>query len=159
MLNEVLVPETSESDAELTTIEKVVIMRDGVEIYSESNVTPGSVVTYEDEVSQYGCYTYNAYAVCSGIKGRIAEEALIYGPTCEWKLISTTTSFQGWNGATLQFLASNGVVFEEVTTDDSTPISKEIQIPEGEFSLKWNAPMAPMSSIIIKLKNSSNDMD
>ncbi len=151
------VPETSESDAELTAIEKVVIMRDGVEIYSESNVTPGSVVTYEDEVSQYGCYTYNAYAVCSGVKGRIAEEALIYGPTCEWKLISTTTSFQGWNGATLQFLASNGVVFEEVTTDDSTPISEEIQIPEGEFSLKWNAPMAPMSSIIIKLKNSSNE--
>lgn len=151
------VPETSESGAELTSIEKVVIMRDGVEIYSESNVTPGSVVTYEDEVSQYGCYIYRAYAICDGIKGRFEDEALIYGPTCECKLISTTTSFQGWNGATLQFLASNGVVFEEVTTDDSTPISKEIQIPEGEFSLKWNAPMAPMSSIVIKLKDSSNE--
>ena len=152
------VPTESESGVELTTIDKVVILRDGVELYSESNVTPGSVVTYEDEVPQYDCYTYRSYVVSNGIKGRFEDEALIYGPTCEWKLISTTTSFQGWNGATLQFLTSDGSIFEEVTTTNSNPISMPIQIPEGEFSVKWTAPMAPLTSIVIKLKNSSNEV-
>ena len=152
------VPTVSESGAELTTIDKVVILRDGVEVYSESNVTPGSVVTYEDEVPQYDCYTYRSYVVSNGIKGRFEDETLLYGPTCEWKLISTTTSFQGWNGATLQFLTSEGSVFEEVTTTNSNPISMPIQIPEGEFSVKWTAPMAPLTSIVIKLKNSSNEV-
>lgn len=151
------VPTKSESGAELTTIDKVVIMRDGVEIYSESNVTPGSVVTYEDEVPQYGCYTYTVYAVSNGFKGRLENETLLYGSTCEWKLISTTTSFQGWNSATLQFLTSDGSVFEEITTTNSNPISMPIQIPEGEFSLRWTEPMAPLTSIVIKLKNSSNE--
>lgn len=152
------VPTESESGAELTAIDKVVILRDGVEVYSESNVTPGSVVTYEDEVPQYDCYTYSSYAVCNGIKGRLEDETLLYGPTCEWKLISTTTSFQGWNGATLQFLTSDGSIFEEVTTTNSNPISMPIQIPEGEFSVKWTTPMAPLTSIVIKLKNSSNEV-
>lgn len=152
------VPTKSESGAELTVIDKVVILRDGVEVYSESNVTPGSVVTYEDEVPQYDCYTYSSYVVSNGIKGRFEEETLLYGPTCEWKLISTTTSFQGWNGATLQFLTSDGSIFEEVTTTNSNPISMPIQIPEGEFSVKWTAPMAPLTSIVIKLKNSSNEV-
>ncbi len=151
------VPTVSETGAELTTIDKVVIMRNGVEIYSESNVTPGAVVTYEDEVSQYDCYTYRAYAVCNGIKGRFGDDTLLYGPTCEWKLISTTTSFQGWNGATLQFLTSEGSVFEEITTTNSNPISMSIQIPEGDFSMKWTAPTVPLTSIVIKLKNSSNE--
>ncbi len=151
------VPTESESGAELTAIDKVVILRDGVEVYSESNVTPGSVVTYEDEVPQYDSYTYSSYVVCNGIKGRFEDEILLYGPTCEWKLISTTTSFQGWNGASLQFLTSEGSLFKEITTTNSNPISELIQIPEGEFSVKWVAPSSVISSLIIKLKNFSNE--
>lgn len=154
---EVEMPTTTELGAELTTIEKIVIERNGVEVYSESDVTPGSVVTYEDEVSDYGCYSYVAYAVTDGVKGRLEAENVIYGPSCDWKLICTTTSFQGWNGAYLEFVTPDGFVFEEITAESSSPINKEIQIPEGEFSLRWTAPESVVSSMIIKLKDSSNE--
>lgn len=154
---EVEMPTTTELGAELTTIEKIVIERNGVEIYSESNVTPGSVVTFEDEVPEYGCYSYVAYAVTGGVKGRLDDENVIYGPLCDWKLICTTTSFQGWNGGCLEFVTSDGFVFEEITAENSTPINKQIQIPEGEFSLRWIAPSSVVSSMIIKLKNTLNE--
>lgn len=154
---EVEVPTNTELGAELTTIEKIVIERNGVEIYSESNLSPGSVITYEDEVPEYGCYSYRAYALTDGIKGRIEDEVAIYGPSCDWKLICTTTSFQGWNGAYLEFVTSDGILFEEITTTSSSPINEEIQIPEGEFSLRWTEPSSVIASMIIKLKNSLNE--
>lgn len=152
------VPTHSESDIELASIDEVVVMRNGAEVYVESDVTPGSLVTFEDEVPEYDNYEYTVYVVSEGVKGRFGSESLLYGPTCEWKLISTTTSFQGWNGGCLHFLTENGSVFESFTTSNSSPVSESIQIPEGNFSVQWSAPRTPINNMTLKLKNSSNEV-
>ena len=151
------VPTVSESGDEITSIDKVVILRDGVEVYSTTDATPGSVVEFEDEVGQYDCYYYTSYIVSNGIIGRWNTVPLSYGPSCEWKLIVTTTSFQGWNGAYLQFVNSEGTVYNQITTTNSTPVNEFVQITEGNFSIKWTAPTSPINSLTIKLKNSSNE--
>lgn len=151
------VPTTSESGVELTSIDKVVILRDGDEVYSESNVTPGSVVVFEDEVSEYDCYYYTSYIVSNGVIGRWNSEPLLYGPSCEWKLIATTTSFQGWNGAYLNLLTSEGTIYKQITATSSTPINEFIPVPEGNMSIQWTAPISPINSLTIKIKNSSNE--
>ncbi len=151
------VPELSDLDEALESIDKIVVLRDNKEVFTKENVTPGSVVTFEDEVEEYGMYNYYAYAVSNGVKGRWAETTLYYGPTCSWSVSASTTSYQGWNGASVKLL-SGGVVFEEITVENSTPINLSVQVPEGEVSCVWTAPKIKISSMSIRIKNSNGDI-
>ena len=153
----VTVPELSVTEEELGSVDKIVVRRNGVEVFSKDNVAAGEVLTFEDEVDSYNAYVYETYAVKNGIIGRYAQTVLAYGPTCEWKLVSTTTSFQGWNGAFMKFRDSQGVVFKEITVDNSSPVNMSIAIPEGDFSIEWTSPKMPLSSLTLKLKNQMNE--
>ena len=154
---QVQVPEISELEETLETIDKVVIFRNNKEVFSKENVAPGSVVVFEDEVEEYGIYNYEAYAVSNGIVGRRGYASLLYGPTCAWDVVVSTTSYQGWNGATLKFLC-DGKVFEEVAVNDATPINILIQVPEGEVAIEWTSPKTKISSMSIKIENSKGEM-
>jgi hypothetical protein len=152
----VVVPEISELEEALETIDKVVVFRNNKEVFTKENVTPGSVVVFEDEVEEYGIYQYDAYAVSNGIVGRRGYASLLYGPTCAWDVVASTTSYQGWNGASLKFLC-DGKVFEEITVNDATPINMLLQVPEGEVSIEWTAPKTKISSMTIKIENSKGE--
>ena len=153
----VQVPELSELDETLEKIDKVVIFRDNKEVFTKENVTPGSVVTFEDEVEEYGIYNYSAYAVSNGIIGRCAVVPLTYGPTCPWNVSASTTNYQGWNGASLKLL-SDGELFEEITIENSTPINVSVQVPEGKLTCEWKAPKIRVSSLAISIKNSEGEI-
>ena len=153
----VIAPELSELDEALETIDKIVVLRNGKEVFSKENVTPGSVVVFEDEVGEYGIYNYNAYAVSNGVIGRWGEASLLYGSTCPWNITASTTSYQGWNGASIEIL-SEGKVFDEITVESSTPINLLMQMPEGEVSFVWNAPKIKISSMSIKIENSEGEV-
>lgn len=153
----VSVPTESESGETLETIDKIVVLRDNVEVYSENNPTPGEVVIFEDQVDDYGLQNYSVYAISNGVKGRRTELSMPYGPTCSWNLISTTTSFQGWNGAVLKIMGGTSVL-KEISATNSSNIDLDIQMPEGEVSFVWSAPKMPVSSITFKIRNSSNEV-
>ena len=51
-------PAQSPNGVQLGTLDKVVLMRNGVEIFSQENVAPGEAMSFTDEVSDYDCYTY-----------------------------------------------------------------------------------------------------
>ena len=149
-------PEQSITNQPLESIEKVVLMRDGAEIFSANNVTPGEAMSYTDVVPQFDSYKYELYFITSGIKGRRSQITYQYGPTCTWKIITQTTNFQGWNGGKLELLNENGHVFAEVTMTNSMPASQPVNIPLGQFKLKWVAPLYVIQNMSINLKNSSN---
>ena len=153
----VYAPELSDLDVELKNIDKIVVLRDGKEIFSKENVTPGEVVSFEDEVDEYGIYKYNAYAVSDGIIGRWSETPLLYGPTCSWNIVASTKSYQGWNGASLKLLSGEDL-FEEITVTNATPINLLIQVPEGDVSCVWKAPKNRISSLSITIKNSYGEV-
>lgn len=137
-------------------IEKVVLLRNGVEIFSQTNVAPGEVMTYEDEVPDYDCYTYTLYYLSNNVKSEFLHTSFQYGPTCTWKVICQTTNFQGWNGNTLQLLNAFGSVVDEITMTSSTPMSKQIRVPEGGVSFKWVPSLNTVPNLTINIKNSSN---
>ncbi len=149
-------PTTNMGGETIENIEQVVLMRNGVQIFTQNNVTPGEVMTFEDNVAEYDCYSYRLYYLSNGIKGRFTDLTYQYGPTCTWKVIGQTTNFQGWNGGKIQVLNSFNTVIQEITMTNSTPISQQVRMPEGNITLKWVAPSTAVPSITINVKNSAN---
>ena len=149
-------PTVSLGGIALENIEQVVLLRNDQEIFSQANVTPGEVMTFEDNVADYDCYTYRLYFISNGAKGRTAEFKYQYGPTCTWKVIGQTTNFQGWNGGKIQVKNSFGTVVQEVTMTGSTPISQQVATPEGNVTFNWVAPNSVVNNLTINIKNSSN---
>ena len=140
----------------INNIEKVVLLRDGTEIFSQNNVAPGITMTFQDQVPQFDCYTYTVYYLSNNTKGYMTSTSYQYGPTCTWKIVGQTSNFQGWNGGKIQLINSNNKVVEEITMTSSTPISQQVRVPEGNVSFKWVAPATAVSSVTINIKNSSN---
>lgn len=149
-------PTVSLSGQAIENIEQVVLLRNGVQIFTQSNVVPGEEMSFEDNVADYDCYTYRLYYLSNGVKGRFADANYQYGPTCTWKVIGQTTNFQGWNGGKIQVLNSFNSVVEEVTMTSATPVSQLVRMPEGAVALKWVAPSTAVTSITINVKNSNN---
>ncbi len=140
----------------LENIDQVVLLRNGQQIYTENNVTPGEVMHFEDNVTDYDCYTYSLYFMSNNTKGRRAEVTYQYGPTCTWKVVGQTTNFQGWNGGKIQVKNAFGTVIEEITMTSATPISQQVRMPEGNVTFAWVAPSTAVQSLTINIKNSSN---
>ena len=140
----------------LTNIDQVVLLRNGQQIFTENNVIPGEVMRFEDNVADFDCYTYTLYFISDGVKGRFADISYQYGPTCSWKVVGQTTNFQGWNGGKIQVKNSFGTVIDEITMNNSTPISQQIRVPEGNVTFAWVAPTTAVTSLTINIKNSNN---
>ncbi|MBO7460528.1 MAG: thiol protease/hemagglutinin PrtT [Bacteroidales bacterium] len=150
-------PTQSMSGAALASAEQVVLKRDGVTIHTFTNVQAGDVMTYEDAVAEYGAYEYTIVGYNDNLAGEDFSQIAIVGPNCTWKLVGTTTNFQGWNGGALQFIGANGVVFKTVTMANSTPLSLKFQMPEGDFTVNWVAPSSTVQTMTFTLKNSANE--
>lgn len=150
------VPTESLSGDPLTTIQRIVLKRNGVAIQTYNNPQPGDVVAYDDNVNEYGAYEYSIVGVNNDYEGAVFSQSVILGPSCTWKFVCQTTSFQGWNDGKVQVIGGNGTIFKEITMTSSSPLSEKVVFPEGAFSLKWVAPSTAVSSLTITLKNSAN---
>ena len=151
-----MVPTTSASGAALTSIEKIELKRNGTTIQTYNNPQPGDVITYEDNVADYGAYEYSVVGENNGYEGVEFKQYIIVGPCCTWKFVCQTTNFQGWNDGKVQVVGANGVVFKEITMTSSSPLSEKVVFPEGDFTLNWVAPVSTLQSLTITLKNSAN---
>ena len=149
-------PTESVTGQPLETLEKVVLLRDGTEIFSANNVNPGEAMSFTDVVPDFDSYEYVLYYVTNGIKGRLHRFRYQFGPTCTWKIITQTTNFQGWNGGKLQLLSEYDHVFAEVTMTNSAPASQPLSVPVGQFKLRWVQPLYVIQSMSFNLKDDSN---
>jgi len=149
-------PTESLDGTPLNNIDQVVVLRNDQQIFTQSNLTPGEVMSITDEVADYDCYTYSIYFMSNNTKGRVAEMKCQYGPTCTWKVIGQTTNFQGWNGGKIRVRNSFGTVLTEITLNNSTPVSQLVTMPEGNVTFTWVAPTTAVTSVTINIKNSSN---
>lgn len=150
------VPTVSASGADLTSIDRIVLKRNGVSIQTYNNPQPGEVITFEDNLDEYGAYEYSIVGRNNDLDGKEWKKALIVGPNCTWKMICSTTNFLGWNQGKVRIVGANGVVFKEIEVESSSPVSEKFQMPEGDYSLQWYPPKADVSSLTITLKNATN---
>jgi Peptidase C10 family. len=149
-------PSKSLSNANLQTIDQIVVMREGEIIHTEENVNPGEAMSFIDEVAQYDIYHYEIYAVTSVGKGRRMATSAQFGPLCEWKLMGMTTNFQGWNGGKVSVVNAHGNTIKEFSMTSSGSLNEFVAIPEGDVAFTWTAPSAPVASMNIIIKDASN---
>ena len=150
------VPTQSESGATLETIAQIVLKRNGTTIQTFENVQPGTTMSYEDNVEDYGAYEYTIAGINNNIEGEEFSQVVIVGPSCTWKAVGTTTNFQGWNGGMFKFVSPSGIVFKNVTMTNSSPLSEKFLVPEGDFTIQWVAPSTTVQTMTMTLKNSAN---
>lgn len=137
-----IAPNKSRSNTTLTSIDKIVFERNGVVVGEVNNPTPGTQVQLNDNnLPCYGSYDYAAYAVVNGVHGMIQHKNnVMYGPSCEWKIILTSQTYSGFGGASVDLYNSAGKKINSFTTTSSGNTTKNFDMPLGNCTFAWTAP-------------------
>lgn len=152
-------PTKTLTNANLTTIDQIVVARNGQVVYTEDNVTPGAEMTFTDEsIPHYDCYTYSVYAVINGQRGAsvVADKVLI-SPVCDWKIIMQSTAFQGWNGGYVSLYTNTGIEVQRFTLTESIPSTLDFPVPVGNFSMGWTSPNNAVNNMTIVIKDAGGN--
>ena len=151
-------PTTTLDGSPLTAIEQVIVLRDNEIIQTLTDVAPGASMEFEDaNVPRYDVYHYAVYVVANGRIGKHANVMKVsIGPSCQWKLIMTTNSFQGWQGGYISAYNMAGHEIDRYTMTSSTAISVEPDMPLGGLSFGWTAPEETVNQMAFVIKDNTN---
>ena len=135
-------PSQALNNSALTSIDQIVVCRNGEVVYTQDNVTPGASMTITDNsVPRYDSFVYTVYAVCNGSHGKLAySNSVSFGPTCGWTITITQASFTGFRGAAIHVYNAAGTEVAQVTTTSSNVQSIPVDVPLGYVSFGWSAP-------------------
>lgn len=152
-------PITTLDGTDLEAIEQIVVLRDNEIIATMTDVVPGAVMEFEDtSVPRYDMYHYAVYAVANGRVGKHANVMkVLVGPTCHWRIIMTTSGFQGWNGGYISVYNMTGMELNRYTTTSSTAISVDSDMPLGRLSFGWTAPEQTVNTMGFLIKDADNN--
>ena len=131
-------PAKTMNNQNITAIDQVVVTRDGWVIYTSDNVTPGQSMSFVDEnVPCFSTFEYKVYAVINGVNGAAAVASESFGPTCEWKIIGTTTNMGGWKDGCVVAYDGAGREIDHFTMLNSSPTTYNMNVTLGRVSFKW----------------------
>lgn len=152
-------PTTYLNGDQLSEINRVVVMRNGKVAFEQTgNITPGQSMSFEDRVPYYDEFDYKVYVEVDGKIGKqIVHKNVHFGPTCDWRIVMTTTNFQGWNGGYISVYNMAGNEIAQVTMTTSTPMAKHIDMPLGTVKFGWTAPADTLDNIGFSIKDSENN--
>lgn len=152
-------PTTSLNNAPLTSIEEVVVMRNNQIIQVLTNMTPGQTVEVEDaDIPYYDNYEYAVYVKGNGRYGKHAYALnVMVGPSCQWKVVMTSTSYHGWNGGYITVYNNAGHAVATCTLESSTPVVSQPVLPLGRLSFCWTAPEEVVDNMSFNIKDSEGN--
>ena len=152
-------PTTTLDGTALDAIEQIVVLRDNEIVATLTDVVPGAVMEIEDtNVPRYDVYHYAVYAVANDRVGKHANVMkVLVGPTCQWKLILTTNSFQGWHGGCINVYNMAGQKLDSYTMTSSAAISVEPALPLGRLSFGWTAPEQMVNTMAFVIKDADGN--
>lgn len=152
-------PTTTLDGTPLNAVEQVVVMRDNEVVATLTDVTPGATMEIEDtDVPRYDVYHYSVYAVANDRIGKHANVMkVLVGPTCPWRIIMTTNSFQGWLGGFISVYNNAGQELGTYTMTSSTTISVEPEMPLGKLSFGWTAPGQTVNTMAFVIKDADGN--
>ena len=144
------------NNSNLTHIDQIVVKRDGVVVYTEDNVTPGATMQITDEVPHYGLFDYQVYAVNDGIHGLMASQTEVrFGPSCIWTVVAGSSSFTGWQGATIQLINNASQVCANLSANSSSE-TLHVEVPLGHVSWAWLNGNSTVNDVSFVIKNADN---
>jgi len=145
----------------LSSIDQIVVCRDGVVIYTEDNVTPGAAMTFVDNnVPRFDTFVYTVYAVNNGNHGKIAySEKVTFGPSCAWTVQISQAAMNGFRGAIIHVYNAAGTEFAQITTTNSSIQAIPVDVPLGRVSFGWTAQTyGAVFDMAFSIKDSQNNV-
>ena len=151
-------PSKSLNNANLTHIDQIVVMRDGVVVYTQDNVTPGAAMNITDEVPVYGLHSYQVYAVNNGYHGLSAlQNDVRFGPSCTWTVECGTTGPSGWQGAAIEVLNNAMQVYGSVSPTTSSA-TFQVDVPLGYVSFAWVKGNSTVYDVSFTIRDAENQV-
>ena len=139
----------------LTSIDRIVVTRDGEIIYTEDNPSPGANMTFTDYYMP-ALVNYTVYAVSHNAKGLEAvENNVLLGPYCDWTIEMTSASASGWNEGALLFVNQHGDEIAHVTLN-ATSATQTVRLPQGHIDVQWEKPTSTINQMGFVVKNSTD---
>lgn len=151
-------PTTTMSGEPLSAVDKVIVKRNDLVVHEIEGVAPGQTLTYDDEVPYFDQFEYTILVLTNGNYGRTAKTKAVFGPYCDWKVIMTSTSFQGWDGGGITVQNAAGTYIDFLTTTQATASIQNFQMALGNNNLYWVAPNSNISNLSFKIKDSQNQL-
>ena len=140
----------------LTSIDQIVVTRDGQIIHTFNNATPGASMSYTDHYMPT-LVKYGVYAVVHNAKSKVTlDEGVILGPSCVWRIDMTSDDSQGWNTGYLSFVNDAGVEIAQMTAY-SASYSSNVELPLGRVAVYWNKPSTAIEKIGFVLKDEAGN--
>ena len=152
-------PSSTLSNTSLSSIDRIVVTRDGEIIYTQDNVTPGANMSITDNsVPRYDAFDYAVYAIVDGAHGKVAyKNQVSFGPACSWTVAITRTATNGMRGAAIHIYNAAGTEFQSITTTNGSAQTYAVDMPLGHVSFGWSAPTSGTDyDITFAIKNSQN---
>lgn len=148
-------PTKTINNQNISSIDQMVVAREGVVIYTVDNPTPGAQMSFVDsEVPCYSTFEYKVYAVYNGYNGAAGVATESFGPTCEWKIIGTTTNMGGWKGGCVVAYDGAGREIDRFTMTSSNPVTYTMNVTLGKVSFAWKAGSDNVA-LTFKIKDNS----
>ena len=141
----------------LTSIDQIVITRNGAIIHTENNATPGATMTYTDHYMPE-MVTYSVYAVVHNAQGLpVTESDVLLGPTCQWTVEMTSSDAQGWHDGALSFINEAGNEVARVGATSANG-SRNITLPLGHIEIHWNVPTQHVENISFSVNDGDGNV-
>ena len=139
-------------DQALTSIDQIVVKRDGETIFSQENVAPGAAMSFTDHYLPT-MVSYSVYAIVNSATGSEASaKAVLLGPTTQWTVDMTSADPEGWGSASISFVNSAGIEVANATTASASS-TQSVSVPTGNIYLYWNRPSHGISHISFDVKD------
>ena len=151
-------PTKTMNNQNITSIDQMVVARDGVVIYTVDNPTPGAQMSFVDNtVPCYSTFEYQVYAVYQGVRGVAGVALESFGPTCQWKILGTTTNMGGWKSGYLVAYDGAGREIDRFTMTSSTPATYNMNITLGKVWFAWKAGSENVA-LTFKIKDAAGNV-
>ena len=151
-------PSETEAGMPLNSIDKIIVKRNGFIVQEITNVAPGQVMNCDDEVPFFDQFEYTVMAVTDNNYGRTTHTKGVFGPYCDWKVIMTSSSFQGWDGGGITVQNAAGSYIDFLTTTQATASMQTFQMALGNNNLYWVEPNSIISNMSFKIRDAENQI-
>ena len=133
-----LYPEYStRNDEPLSSLDTIVLMRDGEIIYRFENQTEPSIIFYDD-VTKAGTYYYTAYSINQAGMSKVLRDTITVGATCDLTFELHDAGGNGWDMSFIAILDEDGKIVERVGLWDGSEATVPAVAPSGqEVTFFW----------------------
>ena len=141
---------------DLTSIDQIVVTRNGEVVYTEYNATPGADMSYTDHFIP-AIVDYSVYAITHNAQGLAATETdVLLGPTCNWFVEMSSSDPQGWHNGALSFINGAGDEVAHLTLTTTHSI-QTVALPFGHIDVHWEKSAQAIDNLSFKISNSNGE--